>query len=284
MILIDFSQIAYACAIEYLIMSKQRVAEVPLVRHMILNTIRSNVKKFRNEYGEVVIAYDSKTYWRKERFPHYKSNRKKSREKSAFDWNSIFHCMDTIRPELKTHLPYKVVEVEGAEADDIIGTLTTQQPMGERVLILSGDKDFVQLQSAPAAVVQYSPFLKSPIQDDQPSLTLKQHIIQGDKGDGIPNILSPDDVFVSGGRQKPIHEKKMILWLQKDPQDFCTVGDMLRNFKRNQELIDLNYIPESVKSAIIDKYTAATHVTKSDFLNYLTASGLKELSGSINDF
>lgn len=284
MILIDFSQIAYACAIEFLIASKQRVAEVPLVRHMILNTMRSNVKKFRNDYGEIVVAYDSKTYWRKERFPHYKSNRKKSREKSAFDWNSIFHCMDTIRPELKQYLPYKVVEVEGAEADDIIGTLTLAQPMGEKVLILSGDKDFVQLQMSAANVIQYSPFLKAPMKDEQPSLTLKQHIIQGDKGDGIPNILSPDDVFVSGGRQKPIHEKKIIQWLQQDPQDFCTVGDMLRNFKRNQELIDLQYIPGSVKSAILDKYAGTTHPTKSEFLNYLATSGLKELSGSINDF
>lgn len=283
MLLIDWSQIAYACAIEFLITTKQRVAEVPLVRHMILNTIRSNVKKFRTDYGEIVVAYDSKTYWRKERFPHYKSNRKKSREKSAFDWNSIFLCMDTIRPELKQYLPYKVVEVEGAEADDIIGTLTLAQPMGEKVLILSGDKDFVQLQTSAANVIQYSPFLKAPIKDDYPSLTLKQHIIQGDKGDGIPNILSPDDVFVTGGRQKPIHEKKIIQWLQQDPQDFC-VGEMLRNYKRNQELIDLQCIPGSIKSAILDTYAGMTHPTKSEFLNYLVSAGLKELSGAINDF
>lgn len=251
---------------------------------MILNTIRSQVKKFRNEYGEVVVAYDSRTYWRKDIFPHYKANRKKSREKSPFDWNSIFNCMDTIRGELMRYLPYKVIEVDGAEADDIIGTLTLTQPMGEKVLILSGDKDFVQLQTSAANVVQYSPVLKHPIIDVSPLITLKQHIIHGDKGDGIPNILSSDDVFVSGGRQKPVHEKKVITWLQQKPEEFCSTGDMLRNYKRNEQLIDLNCIPDTIKSAILDKYGSTTHVSKKDFLDYLAVSGLKELCGSISDF
>lgn len=284
MILVDFNQIGYACTVEYLLMTKQAKADVPLVRHMILNTLKSHVRKFKHEYGEVVVAYDSDSYWRRERFPHYKANRKKSREKSPFDWTSIFACMDTLREEFKQYLPYKVLDVPGAEADDIIGCLTLEQSMGTKVLILSGDKDFVQLQMSIADVTQHSPFLKAAIVDKQPELTLKQHIIRGDSGDGIPNILSPDDVFVSGGRQKPIQEKRVIEWLQKQPEAFCSTETMLRNYKRNEELIDLRRIPADIQKRILDSYTSTTHVGKSEFFNYLVASGLKELTGAVSEF
>ncbi len=284
MILIDFSQIAYACTIEFLLMSKTSKAELPLVRHMILNTMRINVKKNKNTHGEVVVAFDSDAYWRKEQFPHYKANRKKARDNSQFDWTTIFNCIDTLKTEFRTYLPYKIVEVSGAEADDVIGTLTLNQPMGTPVLILSGDKDFVQLQQSHANVQQQSPFVKTPIVDLTPGLTLKQHIIRGDTGDGIPNILSPDDVFVSGGRQKPIRETKVIQWLQQKPEDFCTTPDMLRNYKRNELLIDLNFIPKSVSTNIINYYQSVKPASRSDFFNYLISSGLKELTSAATDF
>jgi len=285
MLLIDFSQIAYACTIEFLLMTKQKDADIKLVRHMILNTIRSQVKKHRTQGDEVVIAYDSKEYWRKERFPHYKANRKKSRDNSPFNWQSIFTCMDTLREEFKQYLPYKVLEVTGAEADDIIGVLTYEQGLGAPVTIISGDKDFNQLLMAPADVRQFSPFQKGTMEEKvAPVTVLMHHIIRGDSGDGIPNILSPDDVFVSGGRQKPLHEKKVVEWLTKTPEEFCTVGDMLRNYKRNQELIDLRCIPASIKTAILDTYDKTTHGTRPEFLNYLAASGLRELTSAISDF
>jgi hypothetical protein len=285
MILIDFSQIAYACTIEYLLMTKQKNADIALVRHMMLNTIRVNVKKYKNDYGEVVIAYDSDTYWRKEKFPHYKANRKKSRENSQFNWQSIFTCIDALRKEFRQYLPYKVIEVSGAEADDIIGCLTYEQVLGTQVLILSGDKDFFQLQSANANVTQRSPFVKGDLKDNvSPDVILKDHIIRGDTGDGIPNILSPDDVFVSGGRQKPLHTKKLVEWLTKTPEEFCVDGDMLKNYKRNEELIDLRRIPSHIKESILQAYAEATPASRSEFLTYLVASGLKELTSSVSDF
>jgi len=284
MILIDFSQIAYACTIEFLVMSKTPKAELSLVRHMILNTIRSNVKKNKHTFGEVVVAFDSDRYWRKDQFPHYKANRKKSRDASQFDWKSIFTCIDTLKDEFRTYLPYKVIDVPGAEADDIIGSLTLRQTMGSPVLILSGDKDFVQLQMSHAAVEQRSPFIKNPIVDLTPNLTLKQHIIRGDSGDGIPNILSADDVFVSGGRQKPIRETSVIKWLQQKPEEFCTTAEMLKNYKRNELLIDLRQIPEHITTSIINHYESTRPATRSEFFNYLVVSGLKELTASAADF
>lgn len=284
MILVDASQLFYAVILEHLASTKATDASIDMCRHMFLNTLRANIKKFKHTHGEVVVALDDhESYWRREQFPHYKANRKKARAKSQFNWESIFSCMDTLKEELKANLMYKVLQVPGCEADDIIGYLTFLNAPHTKIMIISGDKDFVQLQ-AYAGVEQYSPLIKKLIVDKFPKLTLKQQIIRGDTGDGVPNILSPDDVFVSGGRQKPIMEKKLIVWLNSPVEDFCTTGDMLRNYKRNEKLIDLREIPVAIKEAIGQAYDTSVHPNRGQFLNYLVASGLKELTESVGDF
>jgi hypothetical protein len=282
MIIVDFSQIAYACILEHLASTKQPNADIDMVRHVILNSLRSNVKKFKNEYGEVVIALDDRNYWRRNYFPHYKASRKKNRDKSPFNWASIFTCLDTLKEELNDHAMYKIIGVRGCEADDIIGTLAYAYAPREKILILSGDKDFNQLQVLPN-VHQFSPLLKKMIVEQFPEVSLKQQIIRGDSGDGVPNILSPDDVFVTGGRQKPIMEKKIIAWLNMDAGAFCT-AEMLRNFKRNEILIDLKQIPEEIKTNITVAYETAIPKGRNHFWKYLLASKLGELSSSVQDF
>lgn len=283
MIIVDFNQIAYACILEHLALTKQADANIDMVRHIILNSLRSNVKKFKREYGEVVIAFDARSYWRTKYFPHYKANRKKNREKSGFNWISIFACLDTLKVELEQNLPYKVVYVEGCEADDIIGFLAHVYGPSEKVMIVSGDKDFAQLQ-VHTNVHQFSPLLKKAIVDKFPNATLKQQIIRGDSGDGVPNILSPDDVFVTGGRQKPIMEKKIIEWINKPVDLFCTAGDMLRNYRRNEMLIDLKLIPVEIKAQIKDAFEAATPKGRGHFMQYLVTCGLRELTENVQDF
>lgn len=283
MILVDFNQIAYACILDHLASTKQAHASIDMVRHMLLNTIRSHVKKFKRDYGEIVVAMDGEHYWRRDYFPHYKANRKKAREKSPFDWKSIFDCLDILRKELEQHLMYKLLRVDGAEADDIIGYLAALHGPMSKIMIISGDKDFAQLQ-VHKNVHQFSPLLKKQIVEEFPIAALKQHIIRGDSGDGVPNILSPDDVFVSGGRQKPIMEKKLIDWLNMTPETFCTTGDMLRNYKRNEKMIDLREIPNEMKSKIGLAYETTTHSNRQEFLNYLVASGLRELTECVGDF
>jgi len=254
-----------------------------LVRHMILNTIRTYVKKFKESHGpEVVIACDNKNYWRREIFPHYKAGRKKAREASGHDWNTIFECLNKIRDELRDHSPYKVVTVETCEADDIIATLVQKHSATQKVMILSSDKDFAQLQKF-SNVEQFSPILKKYIKEPLPAAQLKQMIIRGDKGDGIPNILSADDVFVSGGRQKPITEAKIINWMNQEPKEFCN-DDMLRNFSRNEVLIDLTKIPERLVGDILHTYESAIAHSKQDFLNYMIANRLKNLIEVLDDF
>jgi len=282
MIIFDFNQVAISNLMEQIGSSKTPVDE-SLVRHMILNTIRTYVKKFKAEFGpNIIIACDNKKYWRREIFPYYKANRKKSRESSGHDWNSIFDCLNKIRDELREHSPYKVIEVDTAEADDIIAVLSIKHSANEKVMILSSDKDFAQLQKYPN-VEQYSPILKKFIKEPLPSAQLKQLVIRGDKSDGIPNILSKDDTFVEGVRQKPITEAKIINWMNQKPEEFCT-EEMLRNYNRNEILIDLTRIPENLKQNIIDTYESSKGRTRQEFMNYMVANRLKNLIEVIDEF
>ena len=258
-----------------------------LVRHMVLTALRAFERQYSPTYGEVVLAYDSKHYWRKEAFPFYKQNRKKDREASNLDWNAIFEVLNKIRDEIKTFFPYKVVEVYGAEADDVISTLTTFQSYRniklekdgnkpEKVLILSGDKDFIQLQKFPF-VKQYNPILKKEIKHDNPREYILEHIIKGDKSDGVPNFLSDDDTFVVNKRQKPISKKNLERWVTLDPCDFCQTPETKANYLRNKNLIDLECIPENLGVEIINYYKSLNNSEKKVPLEYFKQYQLTKL-------
>lgn len=282
MIIFDFNQVAISNLMEQIGSSKMKVEE-NLVRHMILNTIRTYVKKFKESHGpEVVIACDNKKYWRREIFPNYKASRKKIRESSGHDWAAIFECLAKIKQELKDYSPYKVIDVDTCEADDIVAVLTMKYSTSQKIMILSSDKDFAQLQKFPN-VEQFSPILKKYIKEPFPAAQLKQLIIRGDKGDGIPNILSNDDVFVSGGRQRPITEEKIIKWMNQAPVEFCN-EEMMRNFSRNETLIDLTKIPTSLTEAILDTYENSKGNSKQVFMNYMIENRLKNLIEVIDEF
>lgn len=280
MIIFDFNQIVIANLMEQIGSSKKPVEE-SLVRHMILNTIRANIRKFR-EYGEVVIACDNKKYWRRDVFPYYKANRKKARADSGHDWASIFDCLHKVKDELKTYSPYKVIDVDGAEADDVIGVLARKYAPHEKVMILSSDKDFVQLQIYPN-VSQYSPTMKKVIKTEDAGKQLKELIISGDKSDGIPNILSDDNCLVEGVRQKSITKVRMSEMLNTviplDGND-----TLKRNWSRNQQLIDLTYTPDQIVSDVISKYEEIKPATRQQFMNYMIANRLKNLIEVIDEF
>lgn len=280
MIIFDFNQIVIANLMEQIGSSKKPVEE-SLVRHMILNTIRANIRKFR-EYGNVVIACDNKRYWRREVFPYYKAHRRKAREDSGHDWSSIFDCLHKVKEELKQFSPYKVIDVDGAEADDVIGVLTRKFAPHEKIMILSSDKDFVQLQIYPN-VSQYSPTMKKIIKCDDPGKQLKELIISGDKGDGIPNILSEDNCIVEGIRQKAITKVRMSEMLNTViPVD--GTDTLKRNWSRNQQLIDLSYTPENIVSEILTTYEETKPANRQQFMNYMIANRLKNLLEVIDEF
>jgi len=280
MILIDLNQVLLAGLMAQ-ISNKSIQLEEGLIRHLILNIIRTHVKNFKEEYGEVVLCCDNRKYWRKEYFPFYKAGRKKTREKSNLDWNLIFNMLDKFKKELRESFPYKVIDVENAEADDIIGTLAPRHSIHGKVLIISSDGDFLQLQKF-KNVKQYNPIQKKFIKSVNPALELKEKIIKGDKGDGIPNILSPSDCFVRDLRQKPI-TKGMLEKLLSEEHTKWDENSMI-GFSRNQMLIDLNMIPSDIKDKIINTYEETKPATKQKMLNYFIEHKLKNLMDVIEEF
>ena len=280
MILIDMNQIAVANLMMNLKMNNSKTIDESMVRHMILNSIRMYRMEHHDEYGEVVLTWDSKHSWRRDYFPEYKASRRKGREESDLNWDDIFGTLNKIRNEIKENFPYKYLEVFGAEADDIIGFLC-EENRDENIIIISGDKDFIQLQKYPN-VKQWSPITKKDINGFDPTIYLKEHIIKGDTSDGVPNILSPDKTFVDGLRQRPLTRKKIQSWLVGGGSDWN--DEVKRNFQRNSTLIDLSKTPEELKNQIRLEYNNAPHGDRSKLLNYFMQNKLKELTENIGEF
>ena len=286
MILVDLNQVLLAGLMAQIANQKNVKLEESLIRHMILNIIRSHLKNFRKEYGEVVLCSDNRKYWRKEFFPFYKAGRKKSRKNSDLDWHLIFDMLAKFKVELKENFPYKVIDVEGAEADDIIGTLVPRHIMHENILIISSDGDFLQLQMyngrSKYTVKQYNPTQKKFLISENPLDELKQKIINGDKGDGIPNILSPSDTFVREIRQKVMTEAKLTKFMSQNYGDYEDENARI-GFSRNQTLIDLRNIPGDIQSKIINNYEETVPV-KGKLLDYFIANKLFNLMEVIEEF
>ena len=278
MIFVDFNQVCISNIMQDI--KNNSDIEENLVRHMILSSLLMYKQKFGPEYGELVICCDSPKSWRKDVFPFYKANRKSYRENSDFDWKKIFLILNKIRDELRESFPYRVIEVDGAEADDIIGqfALNAKQP----ILILSSDKDFIQLQSNPN-VKQYSIIQKKYLNGVDPNNYLKEHIIKGDRGDGIPNILSDDDTFVSQKRQNKLQKIKIESWIQMDPQEFCN-DRMYRNYCRNEQLVSLHKTPSDIIDKIVDLYKNYKDNGRSKLFNYFVKHKLKNLMEHIQEF
>jgi hypothetical protein len=288
MILLDLNQVMISNLMMQIGNNQNNEIEEDLVRHMVLNSLRLYKGKFGEQYGDLVICCDDKNYWRKQMFPYYKAHRKNNREKSPLDWNKIFTVLNTIRDELKEHFPWRVLQIETAEADDIIGTLChrfgkiLKADDVEPILILSGDKDFGQLQKY-ANVEQFSPITKKWIRINNPEAFLREHIMKGDRGDGIPNFLSGDNCIVAGQRQKPLMSKKLDTWISLNPVDFCNEF-MLRNYKRNEALVNLDMIPQEIQTQINKQYDEYQIPERKGMLNYFIKKRLKNLMEHVGEF
>lgn len=295
MIIIDMNQTLISTLMAQIGSNPNAEISEDLIRHMVLSTVLYYKKKFGSDFGQLVFAADDKNYWRKDIFPYYKAGRKKSRDKSGFDWKLIFDCLNKIRDEIRETFPYKVIQAPRAEADDIIATLCKYTQTSdlisnvlddskEPVLIISGDKDFMQLQKY-ENVQQYSPMQKKFLRTDNPALFLKEHIIRGDEGDGVPNYLSDDDTFVvEGKRQTPIRQVKLDVWLTQQPEVFCESSDSLTKYERNRKLIDLDNIPAEVEKAIIDIYKSPVIGNRANLFGYFIKHKLKHLMEDIGEF
>ena len=283
MILVDLNQVMISNMMMQIGNHQNAQVDENMLRHMILNTLRFNRQKFHREFGELLITCDDKNYWRRQSFPYYKANRRKARDSSELDWSAIFNALNKIRDELKEFFPYKVIQIDTCEADDIIGTIVHKEGkelnVGEPILILSGDHDFKQLHKY-ANVKQYDPTRKRWISHSNPNQYLAEHILKGDAGDGVPNVLSPDNTFVLGIRQRPVTKKRMLDWQDINKMD----DEVKRNYFRNKSMIDLTQVPAVIKEEILEKYEAENTKDRSQLLNYFIKNKLRNLMESISEF
>ena len=278
MIIVDINQIMISNLMVTIHRDNLELSE-DLIRHMVLNSLRGHNKKFRKEYGQMVIACDSGNVWRRQAFPNYKAGRKANRQKSEHDWTMIFDLLSKVKNEIKQFLPYKVVEVETVEADDIIAVLCRRT--NEKVLILSGDKDFIQLHND--KIKQYNPVLNKFVgQGENPSIYIREHILKGDRSDGIPNVLSDDNVFIEGRRQRPLSKKKIEAWCNEIVPTFNE--EEQKNYDRNKTLIDLNCIPKEFEDKINREFENFEVATRDKILGYFINKKLKTLIEVIDEF
>ena len=278
MIIVDINQIMISNLMVTIHRDNLELGE-DLIRHMVLNSLRGHNKKFKKQYGEMVIACDSGNVWRRNIFPNYKAGRKANREKSEHDWEYIFDLLSKVKNEIKQFLPYKVIEVESVEADDIIAVLCKRT--NEKVLILSGDKDFIQLHND--RIKQYNPVLNKFVgQGENPSLYIREHILKGDRSDGIPNVLSDDNVFIEGRRQRPLSKKKIEAWCNEVVPTFSE--EEQKNYDRNRKLIDLSCLPKEIEDKINNEFNDVKVATRDKILGYFINKKLKTLIESIDEF
>jgi 5'-3' exonuclease len=295
MMVVDFNQTAISNVMLELNGRKDIELDVPLMRYMIMNSIRGYNAKFKNEYGELVIACDNHSYWRRDFFPHYKANRKKSRDDTGLDWEVIFTALNQVKEDLHVHFPYKVIDVPGAEADDVIATLakwsqtndfssgTVFESDPKPFLVLSGDHDFKQLHQY-KNVKQYSPVQKKFIVSERkPKDYIIEHIVRGDTGDGIPNVLSPDNSLVDGIRQKSIMTEKLEKWIL-DPSTMPQDDAFIKRYEQNKKLVDFSSIPKEIEELIINTYMEQPKKDRSKLLNYFIVNKMKNMLDVITEF
>ena len=253
--------------------------EEDLVRHIVLNSLRIYRNKFYSEYGELVLTYDGGRYWRKDYFPQYKASRKQRQKKDKYDWNRIFGIISKIRDEIEETFPYKTIRIDHTEADDIIAVLTKNFHKDEKIIIISSDKDFQQLQRY-ENVKQYSPKVKGFVTNKDPEKFLIRHIIKGDISDGIPNIVSDDDSIINPDKRQKSCGEKRISSVMENLNEWTTTD----NWLRNQKLVDFNQIPDWVEKAIMESWNLPISGQRSLLFNYFINNKLKHLMEDIQEF
>jgi 5'-3' exonuclease len=199
------------------------------------------------------------------------------------NWSEIFDSLNKIRDEISQFLPYRVLNINGAEADDLIGVISKREHTTKKILILSGDHDFLQLQKYPN-IFQYSPTKKHSMISKNPIEDLREFIMCGDRGDGIPNFLSPDDCLVNDIRQTGIRKDHLARWVKESkPENFCDIK-MLRGYRRNERLISFDKIPQEIQESILTEWESPFTESRKHLLDYFVKYKLMQMMDRIQEF
>jgi DNA polymerase-1 len=111
----------------------------------VLNMLRRLLKDVPADYSACVFDAKGKTF-RYELYPQYKATRTAMPDDLGAQVQPLHLCIRA--------LGWPLLEIEGVEADDVIGTLAAQAARrGVRTVISSSDKDLTQLVSPQVTMV-----------------------------------------------------------------------------------------------------------------------------------
>jgi len=205
---------------------------------MLINLLRDEAPT------HIAAAFDvSRQTFRSERYPEYKANRSSTPDE--------FHGQIDITKEVLNAMGITVLSEPGFEADDLIATLATQaENEGYRVLVVSGDRDSLQLVSDDVTVLyprkgvsELTRFTPEAVVEKY-GLTPEQYpdfaALRGDPSDNLPGIPGVGEKTAS----KWIVEYGSLQALVDNVDSVRgKVGDALRanlaGVVRNRELTDL---------------------------------------------
>lgn len=303
-ILVDLSQIVMSGVITQLAddLERPNVEADSLIKHMVYTMLLGLKQKFGKEYGEMILCADSNKYWRREYFQWYKGHRKHAKEKAKIDWKVVYAALDALIVDLSEYFPYKVIEVENCEADDIIACLTHYYQENEldegglfggspkRIMICSSDGDFIQLQKY-SNVAQWNNQHKKMVSSSNPKRDLLEKIASGDSGDNIPNVIT-ENVWSQHRaenlevklRATPMKSARLEEFSELG-EKACKTDEERANYARNDMLINFDNIPSHVYDSIINTY--ATYKKKGNttkLMSYFTKNRMKVLFGDVASF
>lgn len=287
--IIDISNISVATLMNNFKPANQNDISLSIVRHLVLDTLRNNVVKFKGEYPEIVIAFDDNKYWRRSKAWYYKKKRSIDHENSDWDWDRLNSFLHPTFDEIRTVMPYKGIRVDFAEADDVIGVVTKDAvAKGKRVLIVSADTDFIELQKY-SGVRQWSPTLKKWVKPKygSPRNDLRMKIIKGDKKDSIACIKARSDYILSkveGERAPAIRASELEIWLDAVDPTTEMPPEWAARYKENEILRDFDFIPKDIADSILEAYNSPKLGSKSKMETYFMENKLKRMFEKLSDF
>jgi len=274
-LLIDYHNMSFRCFFTKEIGITTPAPDFQLWKYMMINSIYGALYKIDN-VREVILAIDDSQPWRKVYFPRYKESRKKRREDTDIDWQILYNILEKYALEMKEKLPFKVLKVSRAEADDVIAILSMEVIDRDKVII-SNDEDFQQLCSGKTKL--YNPSKKEYIEcEDTEGFIVKKSLL-GQPKDDIFNIKTPSDWGLTPdteGKRKPGYgvaalEKTMKFgW-----QEWLKENKLEENFKRNRILIDFRMIPKPIRGNIAKAYKDYNLASPENIYKFFKENGFR---------
>lgn len=208
--------------------------DMSFIYHMELKSLFNVLKTYSNVY--ICKEGNNSLKWRKSVFSGYKENRK---ETKASDEYKLFMSSLPKLEQVLEDLPVKILRADFAEADDIIHAMVEKYHNDyDKILILSSDKDLVQLKNYYGDNIDVYNMARKKYIDKNKNIVLEKAIV-GDASDGIPGIP---------GIGIKTFEK---IIADKDEWNKKIKNGKLEMLKRFINIIDLRKFPNEYKQNIL---------------------------------